>query len=187
MRSVSRRKFIALIAGATAGASAGSAESTVPETSKNSVGTSPAPQDEYAKFNPDITLECGAITKTIAGVKVKLRSYNGQIPGPMIVTKAGVTLKVRVKNLLSQSDSSGWDGDMDVPHEFAHTNLHLHGLDIAPHIFEPPGTSNPLAPIIAIGAGEYKDYSFVIPPDHSPGLNWYHPHSHGSTAVQAVS
>lgn len=181
---------MSLAATAAVGASAARAETAAlapsPAPDPGSGNSAPA-QNEYAEFNPDITLECGAITKTIEGVKVKLRAYNGQIPGPMIVTKAGVTLKIRVKNELPPSDSSGWGGNMDVPHMFSHTNLHLHGLDIAPHIFEPLGTSDPLAPIIGIAPGEYKDYPFVIPPDQSPGLNWYHPHSHGSTAVQAVS
>ena len=38
-----------------------------------------------------------------------------------------------------------------------------------------------------IAPGEYKDYTFQIPPDQPPGLRWYHPHAHGATAVQAVS
>ncbi len=36
-------------------------------------------------------------------------------------------------------------------------------------------------------AGEHLDYVFKIPHDHPPGINWYHPHKHGATAVQAVS
>ena len=68
-----------------------------------------------------------------------------------------------------------------------HTNLHLHGLDVATHIFNPPGTSDCAAPMISIGPGEYKDYTFHIPQDQPPGLRWYHPHAHGATAVQAVS
>ena len=127
------------------------------------------------------------VTRTIDGIKVKLRAYNGQIPGPMIVTKAGVTLKIRVKNSLPPTSSAGWNGDMDIPHLFSHTNLHLHGLDIAPHLFEPLATMNPMAPMISIAPGEYKDYPFGIPDDQSAGLNWYHPHSHGSTVLQAVT
>ena len=38
-----------------------------------------------------------------------------------------------------------------------------------------------------IGPGQSYDYRFQIPADHPPGLYWYHPHLHGSTAVQAVS
>ena len=190
MKDVTRRKFLALAASAAVSATASRAErvesSSALSPDIKPLG-SPGAQGTMDNFDPDITLECGIVTRTIEGVKVKLRSYNNQIPGPMIVTKPGVTLKVRVKNSLPQTSSEGWMGDMNVPHMFDHTNLHLHGLDIAPHIFEPLGTMNCAAPMIAIAPGEYKDYPFVIPDDQSPGLNWYHPHSHGSTAIQCVS
>ena len=41
--------------------------------------------------------------------------------------------------------------------------------------------------MITIPTGQYLDYAFQLPKDHPPGLYWYHPHHHGSTAVQAVS
>lgn len=191
MKRVSRRRFFTLAAGAAVAATVKAEPALSPHAALDPgaapLGT-PGAEDEWDEFKPDITLDCGVITKTIEpGVTAQLRAYNKQIPGPMIVTKAGVTLKVRVTNSLPANQSSGWDGNMDVPHDFGNTNLHLHGLDIAPHIFEPLGTMDPTAPMIAIGPREYKDYPFVIPDDQSPGLNWYHPHSHGSTAVQAVS
>jgi suppressor of ftsI len=74
-----------------------------------------------------------------------------------------------------------------VPHMFDSTNLHLHGLDVIPHLFEPLGTANPLAKMIDIMPGMSYDYEFRVPADQPPGLSWYHPHHHGSTAVQAVS
>ena len=192
MTDVSRRTFLALAATAAAGAATLKAEAAqvpvpAPLHPTEPLGEPVCTYPPEGKFVPDITLECGNIIKTIDGVKVKLRAYNGQIPGPLIITTGCRTLRIRVKNLLPPYDSKEWGGDMDVPHMLDHTNLHLHGLDIAPHIFEPLGTSNPTAPMISIGPQEYKDYPFVIPTDQSPGLNWYHPHSHGSTAVQAVS
>ncbi len=192
MKEVSRRKFLALAATATVGAASGKSEGQPAPSAKlkdaavsgaTSATTSGPPED----FVPDLVLDCAFLTKTLDGVKVKLRAYNGVIPGPMIETTAGRTLKIRVTNSLTPDPDPTWDGNMDVPHEMDHTNLHLHGLDIAPHIFEPLGTSNVAAPMISIAPGQYKDYPFVIPPDQSPGLNWYHPHSHGSTAIQAVS
>ncbi len=190
MKDVTRRNFMALAATAAVGAAAVNADAAVHakhngmEMKEKAAG---AASDSGADFKPDLVLNAAFVIKTIDGVKMKLRAYNGQIPGPMIKTPAGVTLKIRVENSLTPYDSTGWDGNMDVPHMLDHTNLHLHGLDIAPHIFEPLGTSDILAPMIAIAPGEYKDYPFVIPPDQSPGLNWYHPHSHGATAVQGVS
>ena len=134
-----------------------------------------------------LLLECKFIEKTIDGVRVKLRSYNGKVPGELIKTRPGQTLHIRVKNSLPPVDSAGWNGSHNVPHMFDSTNLHLHGLDIAPHLFQPLGTGNPLSKMIDIMPGKFYDYDFKIPDDQPPGLSWYHPHHHGSTAVQAVS
>ncbi|WP_213803140.1 multicopper oxidase domain-containing protein [Granulicella sp. dw_53] len=196
MREVTRRKFMTLAATVGVAAASGEAEgfspgpppTEIPSTFNSAVevdGMLPvaAPED----FVPDLVLDAAFITKILDGHKVRLRAYNGVIPGPMIETRAGRTLKIRVTNSLTPEANPGWAGDMDVPHEMEHTNLHLHGLDIAPHIFEPLGTSDVGAPMISIAPGQYKDYPFVIPSDQSPGLNWYHPHSHGSTAIQGVS
>jgi len=120
-------------------------------------------------------------------VRAKVRTYGGKIPGPPLEVAAGGTLRIRLKNSLPPYDSAGWDGDHNVPHDLGTTNLHVHGLDVAPHLFQPLGTINPFAPMIAIKPGEAKDYVFDIPKDHAPGLYWYHPHHHGSTVVQAVS
>jgi FtsP/CotA-like multicopper oxidase with cupredoxin domain len=134
-----------------------------------------------------LLLECKWIEKTIDGTRVKLRSYNGKVPGELIKTRGGETLRVRIKNSLPPTDSKGWDGSHNVPHMFDSTNLHLHGLDVIPHLFEPMGTGNPLAKMIHVMPGGSYDYEFRVPPDQPPGLSWYHPHHHGSTAVQAVS
>ncbi|EPX83582.1 multicopper oxidase [Salipiger mucosus DSM 16094] len=122
------------------------------------------------------------------GTPVKLRSWNGTVPGPLLEARPGETLNVDIVNDLTAYDSSEWDGNHNVPHDLNSTNLHMHGLEIAPHIFEPLGTSDPLAPMISVPPeGGQKSYSVIIPEDQPPGLFWYHPHKHGSTAVQAVS
>ena len=133
------------------------------------------------------TLECKWIHRTIDGHRVRLRSFNGQVPGPLLKTKPGDTLRVHLKNSLPHYDSTGWNGDHNVPHMLNTTNLHLHGLDVVPHLFQPQGTTNPLSRMIAIEPGRHYEYSFQIPADHPPGLYWYHTHHHGSTAVQALS
>ena len=132
-------------------------------------------------------LECAMKETVLDGHRVRLRAYNGQIPGPTITVTPGQTLRIRMKNSLPPYDSSAWSGDNNVPHNLGHTALHLHGMDVLPHLFVPVGTSDPLAPMIEIPPGEHLDYVFKIPHDHPPGLNWYHPHKHGATAVQAVS
>ncbi|MAT99595.1 MAG: hypothetical protein CL608_20825 [Anaerolineaceae bacterium] len=125
--------------------------------------------------------------KTLNGLRTKLRSYNDEVPGPLLVAHPGKALRVRVVNELTPYDSTAWTGDHNIPHGLNTTNLHVHGLDVLPHLFEPLGTSDPGAPMIHIQPGESYDYLFELPEDHPPGLYWYHPHKHGSTAVQAVS
>ncbi len=156
-------------------------------------GQANSPKTAKAGAGNYTTLECKWITKTFEPndpahkVQARLRSFNGQVPGPMLKTKPGDTVRIRVKNSLGPYDSTGWNGDHNVPHMLNTTNLHLHGLDIMPHLFEPLGTSNPLSHMIAIEPGTHYDYSFKIPDNHPPGMYWYHPHHHGSTAVQALS
>lgn len=134
-----------------------------------------------------LTLECGWITKQLAGKSVKLRAFNGSVPGPFIKTRPGQRLRITVKNSLTPYESKGWPGNHNVPHALDSMNLHLHGLDVAPHLFEPQGTTNPTAQMVRIGPGTSHEYTYEIPADHPPGLCWYHSHLHGSTAVQAVS
>jgi FtsP/CotA-like multicopper oxidase with cupredoxin domain len=134
-----------------------------------------------------VELEAAMKETTLDGHKVRLRAYNGKIPGPLIEARPGDTLRIRVKNSLPPYDSSAWTGDHNVPHGLDATNLHVHGLDVVPHIFESIGTSDPLAPQIVIGPGETKEYVFELPEDHPPGFNFYHPHKHGSTSVQVGS
>ncbi|MEJ8573986.1 multicopper oxidase family protein [Microbaculum marinum] len=73
----------------------------------------------------------------------------------------------------------------NVPKNFNWTNLHLHGLEIDPHLFEPQGTSNPAADYITIKPGGDYLYRFELPEDHPQGTFWYHPHRHNSVAIQA--
>jgi suppressor of ftsI len=134
-----------------------------------------------------IKLECAFKDVAFDGTKMRLRAFNGQIPGPLMKIFPGQTVRIILKNSLPPYDSSAWKGDHNVPHHLGSTNLHVHGLNVIPHLFEPIGTSDPKAPMIEIMPGGSKEYVFEIPADHPPGLNWYHPHHHGSTAVQAVT
>lgn len=72
----------------------------------------------------------------------------------------------------------------NIPKNFDATNLHLHGLDVEVHMFDPVNTHNPLAKHIAIFPGECYCYRFQIPKHQPGGMYWYHPHLHGSTALQ---
>jgi FtsP/CotA-like multicopper oxidase with cupredoxin domain len=73
---------------------------------------------------------------------------------------------------------------MNNPHLFNTTNLHVHGLQVVPHLFDPVGTSDPAALMVAIHPGSTYQYTFQMPADHPTGLYWYHPHHHGSTDTE---
>ncbi len=172
MKKFSRREVVAGSAAAAAvGAVAGPAASRAAAPPKENI----------------VKLECKFKKVTFDNITMNLRAYNDLIPGPAMEVFPGQRLRITVKNSLPPYDSSAWSGDHNVPHRLGSTNLHLHGMNIIPHLFEPIGTSDPRAPMIEIAPGGSKEYVFDIPPDHPPGLNWYHPHHHGSTAVQAVT
>lgn len=137
--------------------------------------------------NVSYTLVVDWLNTAMGGLNVKLRAYNGKVPGETLVFKPGDRISITIDNRLPPYDSSAWDGNHNVPHHLNTTNLHLHGLEVIPHLFEPLGTSDPKADMIAIMPGGKYEYLFDIPEDHPSGMFWYHPHHHGSTAVQAVS
>lgn len=126
-------------------------------------------------------------TLSIGGVTVRTRTYGGTIPGPTLSAAPGQRLTITVNNQLPPNPPAtpapGID-PLDNPHSFNSTNLHTHGLQVIPHIFDPIGTTNPGASIIAIAPGASLQYPFVLPSDHPSGLFWYHPHAHGSTDTQ---
>jgi len=172
MKRLSRREVVGVAAASLAAAPAARAQ---------------VPAQPAEAFPGGVLLKCRFKETVLDGTRVRLRAYNDQVPGPLIPVVPGQTLRIRVKNELPPYDSSAWNGDHNVPHALDTTNLHMHGMEIIPHLFEPVGTSDPLAPMIGIGPGEHKDYTFEIAADMPPGLYWYHPHHHGSTVVQAVT
>ncbi|HET9391905.1 MAG TPA: multicopper oxidase domain-containing protein [Candidatus Rubrimentiphilum sp.] len=142
---------------------------------------------------------------------LRTRTYAGRTYGPVMTTRPGHLLRVRIVNELPSNRPADLPGEpleipfpkdandmypvatrlsaskidpMNNPHEFNSTNLHVHGVQTIPHLFQPLGTSNPHAKMIAIRPGESYRYDFPIPADHPSGLYWYHPHLHGSTDVQ---
>jgi len=78
--------------------------------------------------------------------------------------------------------SVNWE---NMPKNFNWTNLHVHGLEVQPHLFEPQGTSDPKANYITIKPGGDYLYHFELPAEHPTGTFWYHPHRHNSVAIQA--
>jgi FtsP/CotA-like multicopper oxidase with cupredoxin domain len=117
---------------------------------------------------------------------VRLRSYaNGNVAsgsiGPTIVARPGDTLRLGLANNLPADDPScGGREDHNVPACFNTTNLHTHGFWVSPG-----GSSDNI--FLALNPGVSLEYEFLIPADHPAGTFWYHPHYHGSTALQVSS
>lgn len=134
----------------------------------------------------------------VAGCRARLRTYNGAIVGPTIKASPGDTLYIRLVNRLMPDTPAPHPQDPPPPMHADHfsfniTNLHTHGLHVAPE------GSGPVDPhtgrrrfesdnvLIELRPGEFQDYRIEIPEGHAAGTFWYHAHVHGGTAVQVSS
>jgi FtsP/CotA-like multicopper oxidase with cupredoxin domain len=119
---------------------------------------------------------------------VRLRSYIGEgvdpkapYVAPVIEVRPGQTVTMTLHNKLEADPScTAHGGDVNKPHCFNGTNLHSHGLWVSPS-----GNSDNV--LLSINPGVDFEYIFNLPPDHPAGTFWYHPHRHGSTALQVSS
>ncbi len=122
------------------------------------------------------------------GKTLRTRTFNGTIPGPTMELSPGQQFVVNVVNAFPPNPTAATPGPgtdpMNNPHLFNTANLHVHGLQVVPHIFNPVGTSDPTAMMVAIQPGATYAYNFAVPSDQPSGLYWYHPHHHGSTDVE---
>ncbi|PWB34832.1 L-ascorbate oxidase [Pseudomonas sp. SDI] len=121
-------------------------------------------------------------------VPVRLRSYTGTgvdekrpYVAPTIDVTPGDTVRINLDNQLDADPScSGDNHSPDKPHCFNGTNLHSHGLWVSP-----AGNSDNV--LLSINPKVKFQYEYNIPADHPAGTFWYHPHRHGSTALQVGS
>lgn len=121
-------------------------------------------------------------------VPVRLRSYTGesidpQVPfvAPTINATPGDTVRINLDNSLKPEESCTNPPErVNKPHCFNGTNLHSHGLWVSP-------TGNSDNVLLKINPGQKFQYEYNIPADHPAGTFWYHPHLHGSTALQVGS
>lgn len=127
----------------------------------------------------NIVLDVKYGTYEIAGCQIRHRSYNGQPVGPTLRLKPGDTLNMLIRNQLPPNPDP-MPADHNTPHHFNTTNVHTHGLHV-----DPNGISDNVLRKMTPGT----DYQVrvEIPEDHPPGTFWYHPHVHGSTAIQVSS
>ncbi len=133
----------------------------------------------------------------VASCTAKLRTYNGKLVGPTIRASPGDTLYIRLENALPPAKHV--HPQVPPPPGHAHhfgfniTNLHTHGLHVAP---EGDGPINPETGrrdvesdnvLLELQPGENQEYQIEIPEDHAAGTFWYHAHVHGGTSVQVSS
>jgi len=82
---------------------------------------------------------------------------------------------------------------VNIPSQFNTTNLHTHGLHVSPSSpsdnvyleILPQGTDAKYADGVTSFVGSFT-YTYDLK-NHTPGTFWYHPHRHGSVAVQVAS
>lgn len=78
------------------------------------------------------------------------------------------------------ADSAGRDKYEDCFHGANWTNIHYHGMHVTP---DSVGDDV----LLLIPPGQDHEYGFRIPANQSPGTHWYHPHKHGSVAIQVMN
>lgn len=141
----------------------------------------------------DLTVEYTTSTlrdpSTKRDVPVYLRSYRGTgvdpkapFVAPTIDVTPGDTVRINLDNRLPMDPTclSDTKVPMNTPHCFNGTNLHSHGLWVSP-------TGNSDNVLLKIKPQQKFQYEYNIPSDHPAGTFWYHPHLHGSTALQVGS
>jgi FtsP/CotA-like multicopper oxidase with cupredoxin domain/peroxiredoxin len=103
----------------------------------------------------------------------------GALVGPTIRVRRGDRLRIRVKNSLDAKllPTELLNPPEDYPQGFADTNLHTHGLHVSP-----AGKGDNI--YVEIKPGEEHLFEYRILADHPAGTFWYHPHKHGSVALQ---
>ena len=128
------------------------------------------------------TLEVKYAENQIASCIVNLRSYNGNLVGPTLRAKPGDRLEIIIKNMLPLNPPMDPQDILD-HREFNTTNLHTHGLHVSPEEI----SDNVLRKMAPDPDSEGYRVIIDIPKKHPAGTFWYHPHVHGSTAIQVSS
>lgn len=128
------------------------------------------------RFQTDLTMK---ITRhDLPYASAELRLYEGEIPGPTFRVSPGDEMEIALHNRMPPNRDH--DPVTNTPNQFNSTNLHFHGFHVSPK-----GNSDNV--YLQINPGESFNYLVQLPEDHPAGNYWYHPHRHGSVAVQVAS
>jgi FtsP/CotA-like multicopper oxidase with cupredoxin domain len=121
-----------------------------------------------------------------------------RFPGPTFRVKRGDLVRIELINALPNGGPENSNEvckqptvGLSIPdvfqgcfHGLNYTNIHYHGMHVTPD-----STSTVVGDdvLMTIPPGGTIQYSFRIPQNQSPGTHWYHPHKHGSVAVQVAN
>lgn len=111
------------------------------------------------------------------------------LPAPSYRVRIGETIDLTYRNCLTDAPPSpvdrcnprgaSFDTFPNCYHADNITNFHFHGFHISPK----PNHDDVFLKLPP-GAPDYAITSGPIPDNQAPGTHWYHPHNHGSTALQ---
>ncbi len=182
--------------GDSAGTPAGATPTGGAGTGTAATGTAPQPAVRSA-VNGVLTTTLTATNAQlkVLGQTIDTMVYEGSLPAPTLRVSPGDTLRLKLTNNLTPN---GTQGNMGMGSGMGGmgqlggqgqaggaamsdngTNLHTHGLHVSP-------TGNSDNVFLDIAPGASQDYEIKIPADHWGGLNWYHPHRHGSVSLQVL-
>lgn len=165
-----------------------------------SAGALPTPPVIKVQPNKPATLGMKPTkTITVGNRQAKnLRAYDNVVAteylmGPTLEFGQTGAFGVRLVNALPLNPDQAKPHIVNIPNQFNTTNLHTHGLHVSPqgngdNIYVevlPKGTAARYANGQSSFVGEFN-YVYDIK-NHTPGTFWYHPHRHGSVAVQVAS
>lgn len=161
---LSRRQFLRRMAGTLVGAAVVGSSGYIALAGLPGAG---ARQSQQIQANPttrrraaqalDLELVAAPASVALAGHQVRALAYNGGVPGPLLRFYEGDEVRLTFTNQL------------DAP-----SNLHTHGLHVAPDIDDP---------FVLVSPGASRLHAFTLPPG-SAGTHWYHPHPHGDVGRQ---
>jgi len=152
------RATIVLVAAAITGCSSDPANDRERQTSAETFREPPVVDSKAGVLRISITPKPSTVS--VAGHRVMLMAYNGLYIPPTLRVHPGDTIRLRLTNALAEP-----------------TNLHTHGLTVSPR-----GNSDNI--FLQVAPGQTQDYEIRLPPDHPPGLYWYHPHPHELSDMQ---
>lgn len=127
----------------------------------------------------EVDLEASIQEVMLNGQRVSLRTYNGTFPAPSLYVKPGDELRIRHINNMPPEPPMPHH-NINHPHGFNDINLHTHGWNTSP-------MGNEDNVLLVTRPGEVFENEHFLGADHPGGTYWYHPHKHGSTALQVGS